>query len=758
MLLNYIKSQGVKGRTIEAALKAITIIYGPNATGKTALADALRILLTGTNHRATKAIRIEGGIIRDNGEAAILVREWTESRGGTVKAAHQVPDGFGETPRVLLEPRFYLGKTPKERAKYVTGLMDLSNGGMTGAEIVTEVSGLVFETPTNENVRALADFATELRESDEERHNNHEPVQDWLETWLGLMPGRIKAAKDALKGLQTYASGQARLQATDDVEPTRNVDAELQDANSRLGGQNQKIRDLVLTAKAVLRAEVTKDIAALEAAEIVIHDMVEVYQAKTIDPMEFAACAKIVENSVERLDQLDRAHKASVAAIESARQRIDSRKALNERLEKNEALALELKGQIEANSSGPVLPMPPQHVSRVQECDTKVNTARQSHNTAKNEYARLSAKLTDIAAQIAELQGYQCPCCQQIGAACKNANDKIKKLLDYDKQTRSDLSDVQADVLKKQTEYDAAYLDKCKANDEDKAAVKLQNEYGAYLALWTQTNVMRDRFADVQRSLEFDKKEIAKYAHVDDEWRLAENDKAACLADMKVIADARSKYDRCKADSKQLAEYQNAVVVINDLRPMINERAALELQVATLNAMQKRHAAAQLEETRLTQTKQAEKDAEGKLEALILAGAKLTEMQGKLISETFGKLLTTINACTAGLIPEPIEYDSGEIGRRVNGAWVSHEEFSGFEQAVTYMGVSAALAQDAPIRAVIIDDLIISDQNKHKLMTRALQLVGSKVIDQLFIVDVKPDVYREFITHKSQLVGECEIG
>lgn len=116
----------------------------------------------------------------------------------------------------------------------------------------------------------------------------------------------------------------------------------------------------------------------------------------------------------------------------------------------------------------------------------------------------------------------------------------------------------------------------------------------------------------------------------------------------------------------------------------------------------------------------------------------VTERQRKLCGDAMNRLLATAAKFTDGILKSPLEYCDGEIGFRVNGAFVSHVTFSGTEQLVAYAGLSVALAQESPFKIVLLDEMGRLDHgNKNLFMERLLSLVQEGVLDQVLLVDVE---------------------
>lgn len=135
--------------------------------------------------------------------------------------------------------------------------------------------------------------------------------------------------------------------------------------------------------------------------------------------------------------------------------------------------------------------------------------------------------------------------------------------------------------------------------------------------------------------------------------------------------------------------------------------------------------------------------------------AIITDEQASASEWAFNKVLAVARHFTDGLLNSPLEFVDGDLGRRVSkldkdggslapvGSWISHETMSGTEQALAYIGFSVALCQDAPVKVVIVDDVIVAPERKRAMVGRFLELVAKGVIDQAIVVDVDAKDYTD---------------
>jgi hypothetical protein len=136
----------------------------------------------------------------------------------------------------------------------------------------------------------------------------------------------------------------------------------------------------------------------------------------------------------------------------------------------------------------------------------------------------------------------------------------------------------------------------------------------------------------------------------------------------------------------------------------------------------------------------------------------LRTLMKDVVETAFTSVLAYARHFTDGILNSPLEYIE-ELGRRVSaadramgctapiGSWISHESFSGTEEAIAYAAFSVAIAMKSPFRLVVIDELGRLEQvTKDKLMVRMAELVKAGKIDQFIGVDTLCHDYDGFTT------------
>jgi|GEM_PF-1283429 len=179
----------------------------------------------------------------------------------------------------------------------------------------------------------------------------------------------------------------------------------------------------------------------------------------------------------------------------------------------------------------------------------------------------------------------------------------------------------------------------------------------------------------------------------------------------------------------------------------VSEPVDLTKMQERLNVLNERASSLQLKQRDFDAAKQVETacaDAERKtvqlsvsVELYKLAVKEVLALQEKLVSKAFGSLLEKARLFTDGILLSPLVYQDGEIGRMEGDRFVSWEVFSGCEEALALSGLSVALAQHAPCKVVVIDELgRLTSENKKLLLSRMVELVKAGHIDHFFGCDV----------------------
>jgi len=131
----------------------------------------------------------------------------------------------------------------------------------------------------------------------------------------------------------------------------------------------------------------------------------------------------------------------------------------------------------------------------------------------------------------------------------------------------------------------------------------------------------------------------------------------------------------------------------------------------------------------------------------------LNDLQALLTEQAVGPILETCNRLCSGILRSPLVMREGEIGMMREGNFVT-KTLGGGHKLLTYAAVSLALAVNAPLKLVILDELGKLDRRrKSLLMANVLALVEAGHVDQVLLCEPNPDDYEQFAKDHPKLFG-----
>ena len=138
--------------------------------------------------------------------------------------------------------------------------------------------------------------------------------------------------------------------------------------------------------------------------------------------------------------------------------------------------------------------------------------------------------------------------------------------------------------------------------------------------------------------------------------------------------------------------------------------------------------------------------AQCRAETFKAAHKEIVAAQSQATASAFAAVLQSARAFTDDILPSPLEFVDGELGRRVAerdlardgftgkvGDWVPYDQFSDSESRLTFIALSVALVRTAPMRIVVLDELG-TFVDPHAIVQRMVQLQLRGVIDQAVMV------------------------
>lgn len=209
-----------------------------------------------------------------------------------------------------------------------------------------------------------------------------------------------------------------------------------------------------------------------------------------------------------------------------------------------------------------------------------------------------------------------------------------------------------------------------------------------------------------------------------------------------VERDLKETRETSESLSKLLASYEKAVTAFQALPKAVDNSA----QRAKLAELKEQQNAFNQNKNDIKRRDELEQDVLKSQceEAVYKAVVKIVlDEQEKVMAYAFNEVLAVAKHFTDGLLNSPLEFANGELGRRVSaldtkhgntapvGSWISHETMSTTETMLCYAGFSVALAQQAPMKIIFMDELaVIKSDLLVKVLERMCELFHKGTIDQ----------------------------
>lgn len=211
--------------------------------------------------------------------------------------------------------------------------------------------------------------------------------------------------------------------------------------------------------------------------------------------------------------------------------------------------------------------------------------------------------------------------------------------------------------------------------------------------------------------------------------------------------EQQNRLHKLRTVDKQFEQYKIELAALESSRPPAvdgfrvpeletEERLAVS-EVERLDGENRRFIASRATEAQVLKANAAHAREKARVEVFKQGAGAIRLLQQVIMDRLFTGMMDTMNRFTRGILKAPLEYVDGDIGYKdERGRFVSHECFSGTEEALAYAALSVALAAKAPFRLVVIDELGIADFNtKSMMLARMVELVNDGIIDQFFGAD-----------------------
>jgi DNA repair exonuclease SbcCD ATPase subunit len=677
--LNYLtklSASGLKSGDFDHALDRVVVFQGNSFSGKTSRLEAIRLGLIGYVPELGKTSSSTMQLAR-NGCIRVALEDnagRTVNRAfGKTKAADT--SSMPEMPPVLMDPSVYFSLSDKKKIEYVFGMFQMGESDdFSGPAVVAAVKNIRLETNTAESETIIQGIAREIDASDTERHESGTPLQEWLEATIANLKERLKAIKATCDRMTKTVAGLTQISASE--QPARNFTADIQAKRKELAEVHRTIGSLEQSLRH--HANLDEKVRRLKAATS---------KAPGVLP-EVGPRINVLEG---RINELTSANPLD-QELSTTTERLTSQCAA-------------LQTEIDAYQSATTERMESLSVARV-----KVQTFEQ-------QLSDLDAADKQAAEKYAALLKH--PSCPECGTAIKSIRDLLQRKAAEEKARRSIertrlVEQIEAHRQLANTAAEQLRLSRGRDADHDakrREISRLQQEI-------TKGGHQRQQIAqDTQREVSSVRRQIL--------------DLEATLAQAKARnAERDALVGQLNAASEELRRLDPQSLSAQKLTAEV-QRDQITQEVMRIEEQQRSWQRRKDDEQRNAQALAEHARSQAELEVTKAAITTLEEIQARMVAAAFDRILKTVNAVTGRIIPEPIEYREGELGRWHGATWVRHSTFSGAEKALTYAGLSLALAETAPVKIVLMDELGIMDSGTLKtVLHRMTELVGQGLIGQ----------------------------
>lgn len=760
-----IAAKNVKGRTFDYTLAPVSVFSGPNAAGKTAIADALRVGLTGQHGKLGKrdVTLLAGGasmsiaVEFSNGKSS--THDWTH-KAGSWKYKSDVAVGV-PIPAVMLDASAYFALTNDERIKFIFRLIPADKVGLTVGEVVAALNRL--PAPSARVVEARVTLEKEVAGA-----FVGVPLADALDKSVAHCK-RAKADADAVaKQMTASILAQTQMQAGEGLAIARNVDGQLEAARQSVASLTGKLAELRREAAAAATAQrrleqLEGEVRAAEvAASLTVSLEADVAGLRAaLEAMPdgaWEAANADLSRARSEVFNFRRDERSKQAAWKEATERSERAAKQAEQRTRLVAELADLTPRIDDAKAKVTVA-----AQRMAEAAKATVEARGQVNIAATNIRFATADAEESDRKLAELASHQtCPWCEASEPGWKDkVVGKLATLLDLRKSTL-------ADALASGVEANARLTEATLAEDAATGAHK--TGFNALRAFEDRARQVEGTLDGMQPSgreksqeeldamaaeiaglaLAFEALVLAEDAAVDVQAK-ATTERTKRLATRDSLAKAEARLLAAKGAREQLAVLLAEVATLGKVPQPDLEDVTLaadglviaEALVKTLTDSTKRAAAEAQDAKRRDQARSEAEEVKGVADFAKAAAEALVTMQSETIAHAFGAVLADAQRITEGILGTPLCYRDGEIGRVEDGVFISHRTFSGMEERLAYAALQMALAgPDAALKLVMIDELGTLDlDNKAKLINRMLDLTAEGLVGQFIGFDVDAEFY-----------------
>lgn len=757
--ITQVSASNLKGRNFSHPLDKFTLITGPNATGKTAVTDALTIALTGNlpklGKRNADTFRLASGqkmaVGVEFNDGSQLARTWQESR-GSVKAESSQELVF---PAFTLDANEYFQLSDKERMKLVFRIAPGLEGAVGLADVTARIKSAVLSQNSKHSEAMLAECCKLTEETLKASNAAGQTMQEWLEATVVALKAKLTEANAAAKRMTGTAAGLTEIGRESvqfnerELKAVREKQSAALRAHQSATGEHAKAM-----ADAARRAELEiqlKDLETLVGDKAAMVNSVKALQDATAN---YTSRTPTIREAIQNLDklisaQIERDHRRGAWEIRVADMERELAALPDDAQEANALVSqiAELTGKVNS------------YVSATLELQTKFQDAKSAVSHSSFEIEGITGRIASaVSKRDALLAGECCPTCLasgndgwriRVSQSTLKECDALEALAAIAASAR-DTASVELKALEEQ-------LARSKSDDlqNTRNAAQLshlQNRVDAIKAKEAQRNTLAARLAEAkanapeksessldlqdqlkERKAEAGEAKIDDGKHAENLAALAKSNQqlAACVQRELQVAALRGEFDSLKpGDADALA------VLVNKASEALG---TVTQDVDQLAAQQRQADAAKGEQHARMKALEAAEKVEAEVAAVKAAVATVEDLMHDLVAKAFGALLTVANRIAAPVLRSPLEYREGEIGRQDGRHWITARTFSGTEQAITYAAFSVALASESKLKLCLLDEIGRLDRaSRAKLFKSVAAALADGTISQF--IGVLPEL------------------
>lgn len=346
MRIKRVTATGLKVPQFDDEYGPVTVITGPNATGKSARLEAIRLGLLGYVPELGKTNPATGQLARGN-RIDVRIELAGETGGQTIERSWRFTGGKWSreggdqaiVPTVLLDPKTFFELGDKERVRYVFAHCPAE---VNVDEILSAVKNAKVENHTADHEAIIREVVTQLDESDRARHEVGESLQNWLGGQITGLRERLKQAKAHADRMAKTVQGLVVVSAADepDEEAARNAERECKALNLKRSSIEAEIGRVESEFNAALKLQAKRDQIGRRKAELEDADQL----AKQLEQLEADAEPKVSPDSLRQANEELRKHEAELIKAETAaaaeKEKLAECKKLIEQLESTDTCPL----------------------------------------------------------------------------------------------------------------------------------------------------------------------------------------------------------------------------------------------------------------------------------------------------------------------------------------------------------------------------------------------------------------------------------